>query len=609
MPSTPPADAPRGPWSNPSIAVKLPLALAVLLSVAFGAMTLAVHRQMRASVLDITSHRLEHGARQLADLLAQSVKQRTAGVQALTQNPAIVQMVTAPDPSREQAARDALRRYASATSPTISIELWSPDARRILTSGASFHEMPAAAATALAGQVGSSTTPVITPYRRYENSVGFASIGAVREGTVLRGYVVDRRRVGGGSSAGANLITGLLGERARILIGGATSWSDLTKAVDAPPAHVTPESGLVEYQRAGEVVVARALAVPGAPWLAVVEFPRALVFAPVRRLLVRVLLLASIVVVGATAVGWWLSRRLTTPLRQVTEAAEAVAGDGPAPRLQLSRGDEIGRLADAFNTMADRVEESRRRFETLVHELEHRVDERTAELRAANADLESFSYSVSHDLRAPLRSIGGFATILSTDHAEHLPPDAQRSLATIERNANHMAQLIDDLLAFSRLGRQSLTRSRIDMTALARSVAAESARAEPDRSIAIHVDELPPASGEPSLIPQVFANFLQNAIKFTRPRRDARIDVGSTTENGETVYFVRDNGVGFDMRYADKLFGVFQRLHRTEEFEGTGVGLAIVQRIVQRHGGRVWAEGEVDKGATFYFTLPGDASV
>lgn len=168
-----------------------------------------------------------------------------------------------------------------------------------------------------------------------------------------------------------------------------------------------------------------------------------------------------------------------------------------------------------------------------------------------------------------------------------------------------MGQLIDDLLAFSRLGRQEIDTSRVDMRELARTVADDVRRAEGDRPLEITVDALPPARGDRALLRQAVGNLIQNAAKFTRDRTPARIEVGSRPDGGQTVYFVKDNGAGFDERYAGKLFGVFQRLHRAEEFEGTGVGLAIVQRIVQRHGGRVWAEGKLDQGATFYFTLPG----
>ncbi|GAB4582029.1 MAG: hypothetical protein Fur0022_47810 [Anaerolineales bacterium] len=238
-----------------------------------------------------------------------------------------------------------------------------------------------------------------------------------------------------------------------------------------------------------------------------------------------------------------------------------------------------------------------------AEELEQRVRERTAQLEATNHELESFSYSVSHDLRTPLRAIHGYASILLEDFADTIPPPARSFQEKIRQNATKLGELVDGLLAFSRLGRKKLLKSEVDPLKLVREVLEE---LEPDianRQLEIIVGELPTCEADPLLLKQVFANLLSNAVKFTRGRANARIEVGvKMTERG-LAYFVQDNGAGFDMQYVNRLFGVFQRLHRDDEFEGTGVGLAIIQRIIHRHGGNVWVEAELDKGATFYFTL------
>ena len=230
-------------------------------------------------------------------------------------------------------------------------------------------------------------------------------------------------------------------------------------------------------------------------------------------------------------------------------------------------------------------------------------------LRETNAELEAFSYSVSHDLRAPLRAIHGFARILLEDHGTQLDSEAGRLLGVIDENTRRMGQLIDDLLSFSRLGRKDLETARVDMADLVRTVADEVRRGAGDRALDITIGPLPPTRGDRDMLRQAVTNLLDNAAKFTRRRAPGQIEVGHRSDGPETVYYVKDNGAGFDQRYAGKLFGVFQRLHRAEEFEGTGVGLAIVQRIVLRHGGRVWAEGQLDGGATFFFTLPGASDV
>ncbi len=242
-------------------------------------------------------------------------------------------------------------------------------------------------------------------------------------------------------------------------------------------------------------------------------------------------------------------------------------------------------------------EEARR----LREELEDRVRQRTAEL-------EAFSYSVSHDLRSPLRAIDGFARILLEEYAPNLPAEGQEYVRDIRRNAQKMGQLIDDLLAFSRLGRQPLQRRGVASVALINDVLEDLRPERVSRRIEVVVGDLPICQADPALLKQVWANLLGNAFKYTRKHDPARVEVGCMEQDGERVFFVRDNGAGFDMRYAGKLFGVFQRLHKAADYDGTGVGLAIVQRVVHRHGGRVWAEAAVNRGATFYFTIPADRS-
>ena len=238
-------------------------------------------------------------------------------------------------------------------------------------------------------------------------------------------------------------------------------------------------------------------------------------------------------------------------------------------------------------------------------EIEAGLEKTRKELETANKELEAFTYSVSHDLRAPLRGVVGFSRILVDEHAPQLPPKVQRYLDLVISNTLQMGRLVDDLLSFSRFSRQALAKGRVDPAALVGEALDLLSGEQKGRNVKMTVGDLPPCQGDRALLKQVFINLLSNALKFTRLRDPAVIEVASSRKDGENVYFVRDNGAGFDMRYVGKLFGVFQRLHSSEAYEGTGVGLAIVQRIVHRHGGRVWAESEPDKGATFYFTLGG----
>ena len=233
------------------------------------------------------------------------------------------------------------------------------------------------------------------------------------------------------------------------------------------------------------------------------------------------------------------------------------------------------------------------------------VESLNNKLEAANKELESFSYSVSHDLRAPLRAIDGYSRMILKKQGERFDEETLRQFNMIRDNVQTMGRLIDDLLAFSRLGKQEMSKTSLDMEGLIRDVWQNLLAANPGRNMTLHIEELRPGMGDRSLIREVFSNLLGNAVKFTRSREDnAEIEAGSRSKDGETVYYVRDNGVGFDMKYYNRLFGVFQRLHTTDDYEGTGIGLALVQRIIYRHGGRVWAESKADEGACFSFTLP-----
>ena len=267
---------------------------------------------------------------------------------------------------------------------------------------------------------------------------------------------------------------------------------------------------------------------------------------------------------------------------------------------------EIGGVLGVFAAARDITErkQAEEEIRLLNSELEQRVAARTAELEAANKELEAFSYSVSHDLRTPLRAIDGFSLMLLEDYQNKLDDEGKRLLNVVRNNTSRMSRLIDDILRFSRAGRTEISFTDIDMEGIARGVIEELKSQVAGRKLQINLGSLPSVRGDRAMLHQVFENLLSNAIKFTGKNEGARIDIGGMIEADKAVYHVKDNGAGFDMRYAGKLFGVFQRLHGVDEFEGTGIGLAIVKRIVARHGGTVWAEGEVGKGATFYFSIP-----
>jgi signal transduction histidine kinase len=280
-----------------------------------------------------------------------------------------------------------------------------------------------------------------------------------------------------------------------------------------------------------------------------------------------------------------------------------------APQRDLSAG-QIKALDILASTAASAFEgvSLLTQLRVMNQELEQRVQDRTRDLEASNADLEAFSYSVSHDLRAPLRTIDGFCEIFREDYGPSVPEEGRALLDKVRAGVAQMNRLIEGLLHLARLSRQVLEAERVSMTGLVRRVCKDLEPQLHGRSVEVRVAELPDCRGDESLLEQVFINLLSNALKFTGKREHARIEVGTFVQETEQVYFVRDNGVGFDMKYADKLFGVFQRLHTQTEFAGTGIGLSIVNRIIRRHGGKTWAESRLQEGTTLYFSLPAATS-
>lgn len=297
--------------------------------------------------------------------------------------------------------------------------------------------------------------------------------------------------------------------------------------------------------------------------------------------------------------------------------AITLASENPARRYtdsdlhfaeELARRSALGidnaRLHSDTQSALKEVSAKTDEIQRLNSELEQRVKDRTAQLEMMVKELEAFTYSISDDMRGPLRAIDGFSRVLMEEYPDKLDEEGKRLLNIIRSNARSMSELIDGLLTFSHLGRQPLDQADINMNELVKSVFEEVQAANKERQIVLDMQKLPPAFGDRTMLRQVLYNLISNAFKFTRPKSNPSIDIGFQDGANQNTYFIRDNGVGFDMQYSPKLFGVFQRLHSVDDFEGTGVGLALVQRIILRHGGRVWAEGKVNEGATFYFSLP-----
>ncbi len=319
------------------------------------------------------------------------------------------------------------------------------------------------------------------------------------------------------------------------------------------------------------------------------------------------IIIVSLVVVVSLLLVYLLSRilqrQITYPVLALAQTAEVISNEKNYSVRAVRHGnDEVGRLTGAFNEMLEQIEVQNNELSQFAQTLEQKVHERTLQFESVNKELEAFSYSISHDLRAPLRGIIGFTSLLEEKYGNNLDDEAKRIIGIIKNNTLKMGNLIDDLLTFSRMGRQDIIKSNIPVSDLVKEVINSLAGKDP--KISWNIQSLPDCYGDINAIRQVWVNLVSNAIKYSGKAEHPAITIGSFTNKVQVVFFVKDNGSGFDMKYQHKLFKVFQRLHSADEFEGTGVGLAIVEKIIAKHGGSVWAEAEKNKGATFYFGLP-----
>jgi len=410
------------------------------------------------------------------------------------------------------------------------------------------------------------------------------------------GYLVSWRYISSPPSA-TEQVSQLMGKGASFYIGNTDGslWTNLNKPVNKPTSESIEVNKDIEYTDAkGQAVIAKAQPIASSSWMVLVEFSKQTISEGADRFLKWIIVVGLLLIIVGIIIARLMSRNITRPLKQLTDAATAISkGDYSSP-VKIERNDELGKLAEAFNTMAAEIHATQ-------SDLENKVIGRTAQLEAVNNEMEAFSYTVSHDLRAPLRGIVGFTAILEEKYSSQLDDEAKRLTGIIKKNTLKMGALIDDLLAFSKIGRNELVKHNIPTNEIVREVIES---LHPGEKTKWTIAPLPDVTGDTNAIRQVWTNLISNAMKYSARQEQPIIEIGSFPHEGQTAFFVKDNGVGFDEQYKDKLFKVFQRLHSMAEFEGTGIGLAIVEKIISKHGGHVWVEAKEGEGACFYFSLP-----
>jgi len=432
------------------------------------------------------------------------------------------------------------------------------------------------------------------------NTIYYPIVAAVPNNNATIGYIVRWRRLLATPKAIAQLGQ-LIGANGVLYFGNDDGkfWTDLIKQVPIPAINMHNIHNVVEYSRKqGDPLLASAQSVPNSRWLVLVEFSQKTILEASQLFLRWIIFIGLAFACAGSFITWLLSRNITRPLKKLTTAATDIAEGNYTAKVAIEGNDELGTLAKAFNSMVVQVRNAQQ-------DLEQKVFDRTCDLEKANKEMEAFSYSVSHDLHAPLRIIKNYLSILSEKAADKLDGESTRIIGLISNKATLMSGLIDELLKLSYFERQELSVDMVDMEKMVR-LEMEEQTTMRNAAVRINIKQLLPAQCDGILIRQVWSNLISNALKYSAKNEQPCIEIESFKEKETIVYSIKDNGVGFDMKYADKLFGVFQRMHGKKEFEGNGVGLALVQRVIQKHGGKVWAEAEENNGATFFFSLPAE---
>ena len=600
-------------FRNLSLRQQLPLLICLLLLTLILLFSAISYIGIRKATLSIGKERLRTLTQQLSSMFQQNARTLTAATQATANREEIVSYFGAAPPHQPAAAQASLAvmQKLLADSVTVRVELRDTHGGVLLYTGRDLNgpktrRVAGLETTAPGGQpdaareitAESPDSNFVGKFYPAGDSIYFPIIATVTTNKKTVGYLVRWRPLRTSPKA-IDQLSKLLGTKATLYFGNkdGTLWTDLLKPVARPPFDTLDLHATVTYERPERGrVMASAMPISGTKWVILVELSQALVMEAVNHFLYWIIIPGGILILIGMLVAWWISRNFIRPLIRLNEATTAIANGDYSSPVPVDRRDELGQLAVAFNAMALQVSQAQ-------HFLELQVQIRTEELETANKELEAFSYSVSHDLRAPLRAVSGYAMILKEDYEDTFDAEARRITGNILSNVKMMGRLIDDLIAFSRLGKREVTRRNIDMKALAESCVTELLAIWPEEKFSIVIGDLPVRQGDEDLVKQVWLNLVGNAFKYSSQIAEPLIEIGGYNGPGGDVYFVRDNGAGFDMKYADKLFKVFQRLHSQEEFEGTGVGLALVKRIIDKHKGRIWAEALPGKGAAFYFTL------
>ena len=583
-----------------SIHQQIALLVGLVLSVAIAMFGAVAYRTVRQAALETSDARLVSVTDQFATLLGQSFAAIRDSARVVVANKAVVAALAAPDFGASDAVRRALAPLGPVQGAITAVELRRNDGSVAAALTDSTRQDARAPRLATAAEA----VGAVSALYAVRDTVRVEVSEPVRHDGVVSGFVVQSRRVFS-SAAAVRQLTALIGADATLLIGNSQDsvWTDLVRPIERPVLART----VTTYMRDGTPRRGVMRMAVGTPLAVAVDVPLGAALA-VPHGLIGPLAAFALVIVGVGAFGGWLlSRRIVSPLQSLVTAAETISSGGvPSPVSGESRSDEIGRLARTFNVMVNTVSRSRESLEAqlvVVQNSEAILRARTDELARSNAELEQFAYVASHDLQEPLRTITSYVQLLQRRYRDQLGGDAAEFIDFVVEGAERMQRLIQDLLVFSRVGSRGAEFASTDSAhALSQALRSLTTAITESGAVVSH-DPLPTVVADEQQLVQLFTNLLSNAIKF---RTDAapRVHVSAERSNGEVTFSVRDNGIGIEPSFRDRVFLVFQRLHGRKEFPGTGIGLAIARKIVERHGGRIWIASESGPGTTFRFTIP-----
>lgn len=583
--------------SGLSIQQRLPILICLLLCGTILAISLTSYYEVKKAAMKMGETRIRTLTDQLGGMFGKSSQTLTASISRFSRNDTLMSFLDSKGVEKKLELQLLLKELQK-DSTWVLVQLLDGERIPILSSGnmdaarklplkTIFSDLKRTADTASIGKL----------YAVNKTAIYYPIVTRVSNNGKLLGYLVIWR-LSTSTKQRIEELSRLLGAGAILQIGNSDGslWTNLLHPVSAPPVDLHQANRIFNFvNNEGEEVIGAIYPITKTPWWLLIEFPEDNVLEPALKFLNWLIPMCLLFILLGIFLTWLMSRNIIEPLDQLTKAAIAISAGKQSEHVVATRIGELGKLADAFNKMGDQINLTQ-------IELENKVVERTSQLQAANNELEAFSYSVSHDLRSPLRAMNGYSKILSEDFGHLLDDEAKSYLNGIQKNSAKMGELIDDLLDFSRLGRMEIVNTSINMNALVKTIRDEEMQGHEDVSIIIH--DMPEVKGSIPMLRQVWRNLISNALKFSKNSPAAEIEIGSVTENNQLIYFIKDNGAGFDMQYYGKIFGVFQRLHSHEEFPGTGIGLAIVQRIIHRHNGTIWATSKVNEGSVFSFSLP-----